>query len=577
MGGVHLLLARAASGAASIVHLEEGTVERLADADLPVRVAELETRGPRWVWSDTRHWYRPLLAAGVRVERCHDLRLARAILRASSLVEGYDAAEGHDAGWDAPPAEPLPSAASRGTPLFEFGELEASVAPTRSVDLHSAPESTAEYDRQRAAIEASGADAPRLRLLLAAESAGALVAAEIHAGGIPWRRDAHEAVLEAALGDRPASGRKPRRLEELQAEIADALGGPVQPDSQSELLRALQRAGLPVRTTRAWELQEVDHPAIAPLLQYKKLARLLAANGWAWLDEWVRDGRFRPDYLPGGVVTGRWATRGGGALQLPKAVRGAVVADPGWRLVVADVAQLEPRVLAAMAGDRAMAESARGADLYDGIVRRGVVATRDEAKVAMLGAMYGASSGDGGRLAPRLGRAYPQAMGLVDAAARVGESGGVVTTLLGRCSPAPSADWRALQSAASQPDATPADERRARTTAREWGRFTRNFVVQGTAAEWALCWLAEIRRGLHALEVPVTARRSTAAGPVFAGRPHLVYFLHDEVIVHAPAGCADAAADVVRDAAVRAGELLFGDAPVDFPLDLAIVDRYSDA
>ncbi|BDZ66289.1 hypothetical protein GCM10025877_32270 [Agromyces mangrovi Wang et al. 2018] len=277
------------------------------------------------------------------------------------------------------------------------------------------------------------------------------------------------------------------------------------------------------------------------------------------------------------MVTGRWATRGGGALQLPKAVRGAVVADPGWKLVVADVAQLEPRVLAAMAGDGAMAEAARGADLYDGIVARGVVATRDEAKVAMLGAMYGASSGDGGRLAPRLGRAYPRAMGLVDEAARVGERGGVVSTLLGRSSPLPSADWRALQSAASQPDATPADERRARTTAREWGRFTRNFVVQGTAAEWALCWLAEIRRGLHGLGATGSAPRSTASGPVFAGRAHLVYFLHDEVIVHAPAEQADAAADVVRTAAERAAGLLFGEAPVDFPLDLAIVDRYADA
>ncbi|GLI29002.1 bifunctional 3'-5' exonuclease/DNA polymerase [Agromyces rhizosphaerae] len=574
---MQLLLARAASGAPSIVHLDAGVVERVAEDRLAARVAELEADEPRWVWSDTRHWYRPLLAAGVRVERCHDLRLARAILRASAAVDAYDPEAGADAGWEAPPEEHVPTARHAATPLFELGEFEASAGLKPPADLHSAAESMAEHERQEAALEAAGADASRLRLLLAAESAGALVAAEIHAGGIPWRRDAHESVLVAALGDRPPVGRKPRRLEELQAEIGAALDGPVQPDSQADLLRALRRAGLTVRSTRAWELQELDHPAIAPLLEYKKLARLLSANGWHWLDEWVRDGRFRPDYLPGGVVTGRWATRGGGALQLPKAVRGAVVADPGWRLVVADVAQLEPRVLAAMAGDDAMAEAARGRDLYDGIVQRGVVATRDEAKVAMLGAMYGASSGDGGRLAPRLGRAYPRAMGLVDEAAQVGERGGVVSTLLGRSSPLPSADWRALQSAASQPDATPADERRARTAAREWGRFTRNFVVQGTAAEWALCWLAEIRIGLHALGPTDSASSGTASGPVFAGRAHLVYFLHDEVIVHAPAEQAEAAADVVRAAAERAAELLFGDAPVDFPLDLAVVERYADA
>src|SRR5699024_7370157 len=117
-----------------------------------------------------------------------------------------------------------------------------------------------------------------------------------------------------------------------------------------------------------------DHPVIAPLLTYKQLARLHSANGWAWAEEWVRPGpaggreRFHPDYVPGGVVTGRWATQGGGALQLRKRVRGAVVADPGWQLVVADVAQLEPRVLAAMARDEAMARAARGGDLYQGLV-----------------------------------------------------------------------------------------------------------------------------------------------------------------------------------------------------------------
>ena len=102
--------------------------------------------------------------------------------------------------------------------------------------------------------------------------------------------------------------------------------------------------------------------------------------------------------MPGGTATGRWATSGGGALQLPKNVRSAVVADPGWTLVVADASQLEPRVLAGMSRDEAMAEAGRGRDLYLGLVDAGVVATRDEAKIAILGAMYGATTGESGRL-----------------------------------------------------------------------------------------------------------------------------------------------------------------------------------
>ena len=104
--------------------------------------------------------------------------------------------------------------------------------------------------------------------------------------------------------------------------------------------------------TRSWTLEQLEHPGIPALLEYKKLSRLLQANGWNWLDTWVRDGRFRSYFLPGGVVTGRWASNGGGALSVPIQVRPAAVADDGWRFVVADVAQLEPRVLAGMSARR---------------------------------------------------------------------------------------------------------------------------------------------------------------------------------------------------------------------------------
>ena len=62
---------------------------------------------------------------------------------------------------------------------------------------------------------------------------------------------------------------------------------------------------------------------------------------------------------------------------------------------------------------------------------------------------------------------------------------------------------------------------------------------------------------------------------MFSRRAHLVFFLHDEVIVHAPAQQADQAAEAIRAAAASAGRLLFGHAPVDFPLDLSIGERTS--
>ena len=518
----------------------------VAAGDLSEAVAEREADHPRWVWDDTSRRYPPLLDAGVRVERCHDLRLCHAILRGSAFCADSELATAAPGSWDAARPEDAPTVAS----LFDDEPQ-----PDEHLDV------PAELTRQLAAV--AGSTAPgRLRLLLAAESTGALIAAEMHVDGLPWSTDAHDRILTEMLGARQRDGRRPARLEALADEVRGLLDQPtVNLDSQPDLLHALNLAGLTVSSTRVAEIRALDSPVVGPLLEYKKLSRLYSANGWAWMDTWVAAGRFRPDYVPGGVVTGRWATSGGGALQIPAVLRGAVRADPGWVLVVADAAQVEPRVLAAMSGDGAMAAAGRQADLYQGVVDAGIVPDRKHAKVAMLGAIYGATTGASAVLMPQLARAFPRAVGMVEEAARAGERGEVVSTWLGRSSPRPGEAWRAAVEAASSEEAGPDDVRAARARRRDWGRFTRNFIVQGTAAEWALCWMAALRRLLLAVE----------------GRPHLVFFVHDEVVVHSPFGVADDVAAAVREAAAEAGRLLFGDFPVDFALDVSVVDGYDQA
>ncbi len=551
--GVDVAVALVGDGA-EVAVLDEGgepaAATHLPRSALGAHVARLEEQHPRWVWAGTGAVYPALLAQGVGVARCHDLRLAHAILTRSTYVTASGPAD--DPRWlprDAVPEDVAPT-------LLDVADAE------EEVDLAAV---VAEHRAQRHAVAGSLHPA-RLRLLLAAESAGALAGVELTHVGLPFDAAEHERLLARLLGPRPVPGQRPATLEALAEEVRRALDAPtLNPDSGPDLLRALQRAGLDVASTRQWELARVEHPAVAPLLEHKKLSRLYGANGWSWLAAWVSDGRFRPGYVPSGVVTGRWAARGGGALQLPKQVRAAVVADPGCVLVVADAAQLEPRVLAAMARDQAMASASRRGDLYQALVDDGVVDTRAHAKVAMLGALYGATAGESGRLLPRLQRSYPVATAYVEAAARAGERGEVVTTWLGRSSPAPSEAWLEAQRWAAQPEADPDDRRTARTQAREWGRFTRNFVVQGTAAEWALCWLADLRRALVAL------------GEVEGRAARLVYFLHDEVIVEAPAALAGAVEDAVRASAHRAGRLLFGSFPVELALDVRSVARYSDA
>src|SRR5690554_6045392 len=78
-----------------------GASRTVTTDDLPAVVAEREaTERPRWVLDDTARRYPPLLAAGVRVERCHDLRLCHAILRRSLLTRGTALAAAPAGPWD---------------------------------------------------------------------------------------------------------------------------------------------------------------------------------------------------------------------------------------------------------------------------------------------------------------------------------------------------------------------------------------------------------------------------------------------------------------------------------------------
>jgi DNA polymerase-1 len=309
----------------------------------------------------------------------------------------------------------------------------------------------------------------------------------------------------------------------------------------------------------------VDHPAVPLLLEYKELYRIWTAHGWSWCQQWVHRGRFRAEYVPGGVVSGRWATRGGGALQIPKVVRKAVRADPGWVLVVADAGQLEPRILAAVSGDPRMVRAAGAGDMYAALAAEAFGGDRAKAKVALLGAMYGQTGGQAVPALAALRGSYPVALAYVEDAARIGEAGGLVRSWLGRTCPPPSVTWSAWAepSAALDPEAAGGealpDGPRGGAAARARGRFTRNFVIQATAAEFALSLLALLR------------------GALAGSDAELVFFQHDEVVVHCPEPDAPRVVAAVEAACEQARRLLFGGTPVRFPLDVSVVGCYADA
>ncbi|MET8570486.1 bifunctional 3'-5' exonuclease/DNA polymerase [Streptomyces sp. NPDC004783] len=509
----------------------------------------------RWVWRSTAEVYPRLLATGVRVERCYDVEAAE------TLLLGHEGRYGEPRSAAAAlarlrggpvPADPPQRSAEPGaqSPLFEPEGVRLPLDDLLAV-----------YAEQQRRHDRS-VHPDRLRLLTAAESAGMLVAAEMNRAGLPWRPDVHRQVLNDLLGERYAGGGEPRRLAELAEEVSAAFGRRVRPDLPADVVKAFAQAGIKVGSTRRWELESVDHPAVKPLLEYKRLYRIRVAHGWSWLQDWVRDGRFRPEFLAGGTVTGRWVTNGGGALQIPKVIRRAAVADPGWCLVVADADQMEPRVLAAISRDPGLMEVAgRETDLYQSVSDRAFSGDRAQAKLAVLGAVYGQTSGDGLKNLAALRRRYPRAVAYVDDAARAGEEGRLVRTWLGRtCPPATRTTGDDTGEEAGIPQDGPEEWTPGHSTdARARGRFARNFVVQGSAADWALLMLAALRRACADLAA------------------ELVFFQHDEVIVHCPREEADTVVTAIRESADLAGRLTFGPTPVRFPFTTSVVECYADA
>lgn len=515
------------------------SVQMSQDLGETVKTYEAED-SPRWIVASLADSYPQLLADGVSLTRAHDVALTEAVLLPAEQRSGSPDLESAYARLYGHPPPPHAHQPEQQT-LFDEG-LDPQDTMARLIEVYSA---------QVQRLQRTG-----LRYLAACESAGGLVAAEMSHAGLPWRTNVHDEFLRGLLGPPPAPGLRPRKLQQLADQVSDAFGRPLNPDSPQQIIDAFRRAGHPVSTTRARELKELSHAAVAPLLRYKELARIYSAHGWNWARTWISDGpegprspakRFRPRYVVGGVVTGRWATDGGAALQIPQALRAAIAADEGWRLVAADAAQLEPRILAAMSGDAGMTAASAQHDMYAALAPT-FGGSRGDAKLAMLSAMYGGTAGNATHLLHVLRRRYPDAYSYVTSAAKAGERGEQVSTWLGRQCPAVDDGWwtRLAGSDGSR-------------HARHRGRFTRNFVVQGTAAEWSLVFMALLRRQLRA-----------------DGIGELVFYQHDEFIVHCRAAHAHRVAALFQETADATTTTLFDGTKVRIPLDAKIVRSYSE-
>jgi DNA polymerase-1 len=559
----------AAPGVGVALATASGAVRVSSGAEDPAEVVRRveEALRPRWVmWSNVAAI--AFVEAGVRVATAWDVAAVHRLLfggwRADAALvwarlhdlpldaiptlappDLFSAAAG-DGGGDDRPEEPVrrdgylrPDWVSGGwssTPdrLARWAELAMEVA-----------------ERQRARLETLD-DRPHAASTARAESTAELLCAELSVDGLPMDRGVAESHITEFVGVRPrseadAAEQRAQRDAEVMRHAPAGFACDLRSPGQVKLL--LQRVGIEVPDTRASRLEPLrdSHPLVPALLTWRKAERMATTYGYAWLDEHLdADGRLRGAWSGSDGAAGRM-TASAGLHNMPGDMRGAVVAEPGMVFVRADLGQIEPRVLAAVSGDTALARATLEADMYAPVAQQ-LGVDRATAKVAVLGAMYGQTTGHGARALRDLDAAYPVAMAYLQAADRAGQLGRALRTYGGRLIP--------MGSLAADDDLSDHDAR-ARAAAR--GRYGRNAMVQGAAAELFKAWAVTVRARGAALDA------------------RIVLCLHDELLVQAPVEHADAVARVLDDGLREAAHRWAPDDSVRFVADISVIGRWSDA
>jgi len=520
-------------------------------------VAELDlSLRPRWVlWSADDS--ATLIAAGVRLARAWELDAVHRILHGgwrADPVRIWCTARGLDRR-TAPTAGQLDlgavDAGGRGDePIRPDGYLQPDWVEGAWRSSHQqaqhwtrlARELATQQEREIAGLQVRGDAAALAR----AESTAALLAAELAHDGLPVHIPTAEAIIAQSVGPRPRTDAEAQAgRDERDAEVIRHVPG-IRTDlrNPADVKAMLRRVGIDVPDTRAWRLEAMreQHPVVDALLQWRKAERMATTFGYGWLDQHVRDGRLRGEWSGSDGAAGRM-TASNGLHNLPAELRPAVRAEPGHVFVRADLGQIEPRVLAAVSGDQALIRAAQEDDLYAPVAAR-LKVERPRAKVAVLAAMYGQTSGTAGEALRGMEAGYPVAMKFLADAARSGMEGRDLRTYGGRLVRM----WDIEDAAGEQ-----------RSAAAARGRYARNAMVQGAAAELFKVWAVTVR----------------ARGAELGAQ--IVLCLHDELLVHVPQEHGDACAQLLHDCLAEAAHRWQRGAGVRFVADVSVVPDWASA
>lgn len=102
-------------------------------------------------------------------------------------------------------------------------------------------------------------------------------------------------------------------------------------------------------------LKRLDHPCVGDLLKFREAKQQLSffIDGWK---PYLVNGRLHPSFKLHGTVTGRLSCENPNLQQVPRdpRIRTLISAPHGWSLIEADLSQIELRIAAELANERAM-------------------------------------------------------------------------------------------------------------------------------------------------------------------------------------------------------------------------------
>ncbi len=367
------------------------------------------------------------------------------------------------------------------------------------------------------------------------------------------------------------------KVEKRRAQLADELqnvlaeessqgtlfGGPqrddINLDSHQQLTQALERLGIPVPdSTRNWKLQPLaaQYPVIATLLEYRTVQKALTSYGQNMIDLInPTTGRLHADFRQIGAPTGRFSCTNPNIQQVPHAVeyRRCFSGHPeGRKLIIADYSQIELRILAEFSGDQGFISAFNsGADLHrvtaaevfnvplDQVSKD----QRDFAKRLNFGVVYGIGA-----------QRFSMMTGL-----SVSEAENVLRKYF--------ATYRQLDTYLHEAANRAVRDRQARTGSGRLVRFRydeqdrqqismtkrngKNTPIQGTSADI-------LKRALRLLKDELRGTNG-----------QIVNIIHDEIVVEADAGEAEAVAQKVERAMCAAGEEYLKTVPVKVETEIA--------